>query len=201
MDSRFLGLIPYSSALASQADVLATVHAAALPGVILGFEALPVVTLGIRALGTDLLISRAELLARGFSVVAVDRGGQATLHNPGQLVIFPVCNMRAIGARSWVEGLAEVTRQCLLVFGIESHWQVRQPGLHTARGKIMACGVRLKRGVSTHGIAINVSNELADFSLIRACGIQNAPIDKMGDGLNPREVFDVWCNKFRVHWG
>jgi len=184
-----------------QADILATVHAAASPGVVLGFEALRVVTLGVRAAGADLVVSRSALESRGFAVVDVDRGGQATLHNPGQLVIFPVWEMRAIGARAWVEGLAEITRQCLLEFGVEAHWKDAYPGLHTSRGKIMACGVRLKRGVSTHGIALNVSNDLNEFSLIRACGVQNAPIDKLGDGRNLREVFDVWCNKFRAHWG
>ena len=197
MDSHYLGLISYASALVRQEDARQTLLQSGLSGVVLGFEPEPVITCGVRAADHDLEFSREEISRRGFSILPVDRGGQATVHNPGQLVIFPVWPIRAIGVRNWVMSLAEITRECLAEWKIEATWKDEQPGLHTCRGKIMACGVRVKQGISTHGIAINVRNDLADFRLIRSCGVQSAVIDRMGEEILLSDVYKVWTEKFR----
>jgi lipoyl(octanoyl) transferase len=201
MTSRFLGRIPFTQALAFEQDAFTTVLSAGLSGVILGFESDPVITRGVRASDADLILNRDAITARGFEICTVDRGGQATIHNPGQLVIFPIVNIRAVGARAWVESLAQVSRECLATFGIQSEWRESDPGLYTAKGKIMACGVRIRRGISTHGVSINVHNVLADFALIRACGVTNAPLDRMGEPFELQEVFNVWCAKFHEAHG
>lgn len=201
MTTRFLGRIPFSAALAHERDAWSTVVAAGSEGVVLGFESEPVITCGVRADDEDLILNRAQIAAAGFAIHRVDRGGQATIHNPGQLVIFPIVNVRSVGARAWVECLAEVTAETLFNFGVKCEWRADQPGLYTSRGKIMACGVRIRQGVSTHGIAINVSNRLEDFGLIRACGIFSAPIDRMGEGVALEDIFNVWCQNFHKTQG
>jgi lipoyl(octanoyl) transferase len=199
MDARFLGRIPFSEALQQEDEAFAAVLAKTSPGIILGFETDPVITLGRRASsGQDLLCDASELERLGFHVHHVDRGGQATIHNPGQLVIFPIWPVRAIGVRAWVESLAHITQLCLSEWNIESQWREKSPGLYTARGKIMACGVRVRRGISTHGLALNVNNQLTDFAMIRACGVHNAPVDRIARGANLASVFAQWTNKFRL---
>lgn len=194
MSFEFLGRAKYQTVLHRQQQWDST------SGSILGFEPEPVVTLGVRARGDqDLPFGSDKLKELGYSVLPVDRGGQATLHNPGQLVIFPVWPIREFGVRRWVEGLAEITRDCLANWGIVSEWDHARPGLYTSQGKIMACGVRIRRGMSTHGVAINVRNELADFALIRACGHSQMPMDKMAahvPDIQLREVFSRWMEEF-----
>jgi lipoyl(octanoyl) transferase len=201
MTAKYLGRIPYSQALLRQNDARQTILASDFKGVILGFESEPVITYGARAADCDFKFPRAELESRGFELLEVDRGGQATIHNPGQLVIFPVWAMRSIGARRWVESLAEITRLTLAQWNITSQWRDDQPGLHTAHGKIMACGVRIRQGISTHGVALNVHNNLADFALIRSCGISSAPLDRMGDGVDLPSIFAAWVDNFRSAHG
>lgn len=200
MTSEFLGRIPFAQALREEEAAFQLVKSGASAGVLLGFECEPVITLGVRASAADFLGSEDAVAARGFSIAKVSRGGQATLHNPGQLVIFPVCPINTIGARCWVQGLGMVTRAYLIERGLPCEWDEENPGLYTSGGKIMACGVRIRQGISTHGIAINVSNNLADFDLIRACGKERAPLDRMGLGFEPRSVFAGWVEKFLVHF-
>jgi lipoate-protein ligase B len=191
----FLGLIAFREALRRQEHHLHYVSQNS-DGVILGFECEPVITLGVRASESDLEASPEALNARGFSVERVDRGGQATVHNPGQLVIFPIVCVRDLGARHWVNFLLRVTRLTLRSFGCESECREGQPGLYTSRGKVASIGVRFRQGVSTHGVAINVHNELSDFGFIRACGIRRAPVDQLGGSFRLEEVFSRWLEIF-----
>ena len=200
MKSQFLGRVEFGEALRVQAEWHREILTATETGCVLGFECEPVITLGVRATAIDLVSSRAELAADGYAVMNVDRGGQATLHHPGQLVIFPLFSVRELGVRTWVEGLAEVSRQTLREWKIDAHWDEAFPGLYTARGKIMACGVRIRQGISTHGVAINVNNNLAEFSRIRACGASAARMDRIGDEAQPRAVFASWVDKFASHF-
>jgi lipoate-protein ligase B len=165
-------------------------------GVILGFECEPVITLGVRGSENDLEASPEALEARGFAVERVDRGGQATVHNPGQLVIFPIVAVHDFGARNWVNFLLRVTRLTLHSLGCESECREGQPGLYTNKGKVASIGVRFRQGISTHGVAINIHNELSDFGLIRACGIRRAPVDQLGGSFRVEEVFSRWLEIF-----
>lgn len=196
MDSRFLGWVSFAAALEIQENLWREARVSRA-GCLLGFESEPVITLGVRGeSATDVVGDYQDLQRRGFAIHTLDRGGQATIHNPGQLVIFPVCDVREIGVRRWIDHLAEVSVRTLRAFGVESHWNPDCPGLYTERGKIMSCGVRVRHGISTHGIAINVSNQLEDFSLIRACGVSGARVDRMGEGLCLSEIFARWVTEF-----
>jgi lipoate-protein ligase B len=195
----YLGKIALSRALARQEDAFGRVRAGG-PDLILGFEAdPPAITLGVRGnQGEDLLQPAEELRQAGFDLLQLDRGGQATLHGPGQLVIFPVVNIRRVGARAWVELLARVTRlMARRLAGQELRWNEAQPGLYENGDKIVAVGVRLRQGVSTHGLAINIRNDLGAFSRIRACGQAGARLGRLRTDLGLKEAFEFWCACFQ----
>jgi lipoate-protein ligase B len=196
MLERYFGKISFDEALRLEAAAFARVGAGGADE-ILAFETGPVVTLGVRALPEDLLWSEKELAQKGFEIRKLRRGGQATLHNPGQLVIFPIADIRRLGARAWVQLLLDVTARTLRAYGKEARCRKGQPGLYTAEGKIAAVGLRVQKGVSTHGISINVANDLADFAAIRACGVAGAPLDRVGNGAAPEAVFFSWLKNFK----
>jgi len=167
-----------------------------------GFEFQPVITLGKRAQKeSDLLESEILIKEKGFSVRHVDRGGEATLHAPGQLVVYPIVNLRELnmGARNYIEGLQITTMRLLNAYGIECGVKSGCPGVYTARGKIAFIGVRIQRGVSTHGLSINVRNDLNDFQSIRSCGVQRATLDRMIDwnaDASNNILFQQWSELF-----
>lgn len=131
-----------------------------------------VITLGKRGQSlTDVLTSMETLREKNIKIIATDRGGQATLHNPGQLVIYPIIPLRdwGIGVREYVECLERATAHFLAEYGMEVA-RGAEPGLYVGGQKIAAFGIRIDRGVSLHGLAININNDLESFSLIRQCG-------------------------------
>lgn len=191
MRFEYLDRVDFARALERQSEL----HAAAVKNsaydTVLGFEPLhPVITMGKRE-------AAQAPSSFGFQTFQLDRGGQSTIHNPGQLVIFPVCTVEE-GVRLWVEKLWQTTLTVLNEFGCPAAWDEACPGLYTARGKIVSLGVRVRGGVSTHGIAINVSNRLEDFQAIHACGVRDAKMDRMGTDIRLRDVFVRWCEIFEV---
>lgn len=197
MIARYIGQISFAEALCEQEEAWARVHAGG-PSEILGFESNPIVTLGARGdLARDLRTSAESIVEKGFEVLRVDRGGQATLHHPGQLVIFPIVEVREMGARRWSHYLAEITRKTLGHWGIDCRWDECRPGLYTKNGKIVSMGLRLRQGISTHGLAINISNDLSDFQMIRACGQDQTPLDRFPQPVDLAEVFQQWAARFQ----
>lgn len=159
------------------------------------------ITLGKRADPLkDIKASLKILREKNIQIVGVDRGGHATLHNPGQLVIYPHLNIRnrQIKVRNYVALIEATTKRFLRGFGIESATHGDEPGLFTARGKIAFFGVRVQRGMTSHGLAINVRNSLTDFSLIRSCGKSEETFSAMQDfGVNAplSYLFSRWCEE------
>ncbi len=165
-------------------------------GTVFGLQHPAVITLGKRG---DVL---KDVLDSSIEVVEVDRGGQATLHSPGQLVIYPVLHLRRLklGVRQYVEALEQTTIWALQQLGIEA-FTGPQAGVFTARGKIAFVGVRVRQGVSTHGISINFSNDLQLFKSIRPCGLCEASLDQVQnyvEGASLSEFFQVWARQFRL---
>ena len=195
MESEYLGRVPFARALARQEELWRRARDEG-HGTLLGFECdAPTITHGKRAAAADVLLPASELARRGFVSHVVDRGGQVTLHNPGQLVLFPVFPVREWGARRWVERLAETTRRTLAGRGLTASFDPCRPGLYSARGKVAAMGLRIRQGVSTHGVSINVTNDLGDFAWISPCGVRGAKLDRLGAGALP-ELFREWAENF-----
>ena len=171
-------------------------------GVVLGLEHPPVITLGRRgAEDQDVLGSRDELEQQGFDVITSERGGQGTLHEPGQLVIYPVLSLKAWGLRpkSYVNLLEKVTVNTLNHYGIKVFSKGREPGLFTRRGKLAFFGVRIAQGITSHGVAINITNPIRSFDWIRSCGHSKQTHDRMADwgvDATPKEIFQCWMNAF-----
>ncbi len=198
--AEFKGLSDYQDISAQQlgqADVIRgtkDIH-------VMGLEFHPVITLGVRG-SRDHDIAQPDI-DRKIPVVQTDRGGQATMHVPGQLVIYPMMDLKTygIGVRDFVCVMTKATSSALKKYGIES-FSGEAPGLYTTRGKIAFLGIRLDRGVVRHGLAINVSNDVSVFNAIRSCGVSAAALDRVQSygsvaSLSIETLFRDWIVEFQ----
>lgn len=132
----------------------------------------PVFTLGLNA-------SREHLLAPGdIPVVQIDRGGQVTYHGPGQLMIYPLLDLRraGVGVRPLVTALEQSVVDLAAEFGIEAASRCDAPGVYVDGVKLASVGLRIRRGASFHGMALNVDVDLEPFSRINPCGFSNLDV-------------------------
>ena len=200
LHARWLGFVDYLIGLrAHETDLLEN----GMRQTIFGMEHPLTITLGKRADPLkDIRASVMVLKSRSAQIVAVDRGGQATLHNPGQLVIYPHIHLPTwgLGVREYVHRLQEATLRLLVDYGVVATTVEREPGLYTERGKIAFFGLRIQNGWSSHGLALNVYNSLQDFDLIRACGQTDQKICAMAELTSITatlpELFEQWCGHF-----
>lgn len=165
-------------------------HAQVLAGgeeQILLVEHPPVITLGRRPGQEPHLIASPEVLAeRGVEVVQSDRGGDVTFHGPGQIVMYPILRLadHKLSVGSYVHLLEKVVIDLLAEYGIAAYADKTAVGVWTTHGnrppaKICAIGVRIKRGVSMHGLALNVTTDLNYFNLIVPCGLADRSVTSM----------------------
>lgn len=160
------------------------------PGLLLAGEFFNVITVGVRANPEHILDSEIK-------PVLTDRGGATTLHSPGQLVIYTIVNLKKhkVGVKQFIFDLLEISRLTLLHFGVLTRIDLDQVGLWTDDGKIGFCGIRIKNGISQHGIALNLSNDLKLFEQITSCGLSNVQFDKLDHHKKVKmDVFlRTWC--------
>ena len=198
-----LSILDYAQAWAEQERIHAEVLAGAEEAVLL-VEHPPVITFGRRAAdsASHLIASRESLAAAGVQVVESDRGGDITFHGPGQLVAYPIVRLadHRLSVGAYVKTLEHAAIDTLAEFGIPAELDPSAIGVWTrtsgplplagggenALAKICALGVRIKRGVSMHGIALNVTTDLSYFDLIIPCGLSNRPVTSMRQVLGER---------------
>ena len=147
----------------------------------------PVFTLGMNA-------DPAHLLAPGdIPVVQVDRGGQVTYHGPGQLVVYPLIDLRraGLGVRDLVTALEQAVIATAAVFGIVAATRPGAPGVYVEGAKLASVGIRVRRGASYHGAAINVDMDLGPFSRINPCGFEGLAMTQLAALGGPREIAAV----------
>ncbi len=174
---RRLDHVLYAAGLRMQQAMAEYVKEPGCPDQILVLEHNPVFTLGGNAVRDDIHVTDEFLQERGVEVHATDRGGQVTYHGPGQIVVYPICNLR--GGREdvgrLVRGLEEAMIRTAADYGITCFRIKAFPGVwvDTPRGqeKLGALGIHLRRWITTHGIAFNVAPNLAHFKWITPCGI------------------------------
>lgn len=150
--------------------------------VLLLVEHAPVLTLGRRAVAGHVLRPADELAARGIEVVAVERGGDVTYHGPGQLVAYPILDLRGFrtDVRWYSLALLDVVVRTLAAFGVTAEARagadtgVWAPTGAGGWGKVAALGVRIERWITYHGVALNVDPDLSAFDLIVPCGLAGA---------------------------
>lgn len=174
------GLTPYQHAWQLQQRIAAGVREGADPTLIL-LEHPPVYTLGVRGKAENILLSQETLLSRGAEVRRTDRGGDVTFHGPGQLVGYPIIDLRAYGQGPvwYVRTIEALLIEVLARFGIVGSRFPGRPGVWVAGEKIAAIGVRVSRGVTTHGFALNVNTDLTYFQHIIPCGLADADVTSM----------------------
>ena len=147
----------------------------------------PVFTMGMNA--------RPEhLLAVGdIPVVDIDRGGQVTYHGPGQLVVYPLLDLsrRALGVRALVEGIERAVIDTLAAWHIEAHGKREAPGVYVDGRKIASVGLRIRRGRSYHGLALNVAMDLEPFARINPCGYAGLQMTQLSALGGPADVHVV----------
>jgi len=141
----------------------------------------PVLTLGANYHEENLLLTADEYQALGIDVIRTDRGGDVTYHGPGQIVIYPIFDLERHGRdlHRWMRQLEETMIVTLAHFGICGERRSVYTGAWVGDEKVAAIGVKIRRWVSLHGIALNVNNDLAPFSQIVPCGIQDFGVTSM----------------------
>ena len=176
--ARWLGRIDYGEALTLQKGLVTERAEGRIDDQLLLLEHPAVLTLGRGSDPAHVRADAATLAARGIEVVRVERGGEVTYHGPGQLVAYPIVALarRGLLVRPFVRALEAAMSATCAAQGVSAGRRDGQPGCWcdpdgpTPR-KIGALGLRVERGVSYHGVALNVSTDLADFELIDACGM------------------------------
>ncbi len=178
IESRWLGRIPYRDAWELQKRLASVRADGAIPDQLLLLEHPAVLTLGRGADPSHILAGEETLAVRGIEVLRVERGGEVTYHGPGQLVAYPIVRLadRQLLLRPFVRALEAALAATCASFGVEAGRRDGHPGCWVDGDgpdprKIGALGVRVERGTSYHGVALNVDVALADFELIDPCGM------------------------------
>ncbi len=194
-----LGTIPYRDALAVQADIRARRRAEEQPDTLLLLEHPPVYTRGRRARDGELTLGEDFYRAQGIEIVPTDRGGKVTYHGPGQLVGYPIMRVGDIGGHLRTMEAAIVA--ALAGHGIEARSRCEEgidyTGVWVEDRKIASIGVHVSRGVSTHGFAVNVVNDLEPFSWIVPCGLSGVRMTSVARELGgePEGGFDAFAQR------
>jgi lipoyl(octanoyl) transferase len=203
----YLGRMGYDEALRVQAELVELCHQGRIENVLLLLEHPPVLTLGRNAHRSNVLASDALLASRGITIHEIDRGGDVTYHGPGQLVGYPIFDLRSLrnasggrlGPVDFVRMMEEALIRLCAAYGVQAGRIKGLTGvwcpadgrlLDESRGtttkasagpeaKICAIGIHVSRGITSHGFAFNVTTNLDDFKLIIPCGIPDHPVTSL----------------------
>lgn len=202
-----LGRIAYRDALDIQMQRSRARKEGRVPDTLFTLEHDPVITLGKRAKDSDVLVSEDGLKAQGIDLVHVDRGGEATWHGPGQLVLYPIIHIQEqeIYVSDLVRGLAGCIREYLESHQIHSRWDNDHPGIWVEDRKIAAVGMRIERGVSRHGAALNLNTAQDAFSVIVPCGLPEFGVTSVaqesGENISIESASHDLSARFAAHFG
>jgi lipoyl(octanoyl) transferase len=201
-----LGTVDYATGLRLQHSLVEMRKSGAVGDVLLLLEHTPVITLGRNAKADNVVASPQLLAQRGVELFECDRGGDVTFHGPGQLVGYPIFDLRGftprLGAVDYVRRIEEVLIRTCADFGIGAERVSKLTGVWTEpvaaelappedgaspvatqvpQAKIAAIGVHISRGVTSHGFALNINTDLDYFNLIIPCGIATKPVTSMSN--------------------
>ena len=179
---RRAGIVPYTEALEMQRALVEERRAGRVPNLLLLLEHPPVITLGVRGSSRAHITATDALLAsRGIDVHDTGRGGDVTYHGPGQIVAYPVLDLRPnrCDVHRYVRDLEEVMIRVCADYGVTAGRVAGLSGAWVDSEKIGAVGVRISRWITSHGFAFNVNTKLDDFQLIIPCGIADRGVTSL----------------------
>jgi len=197
-----LGLIDYGEALDLQRQFWLRRVEGELPDLLLLLEHPHVFTLGRRGNRSHLIVSPEVLEAIKIRIFHVERGGDITYHGPGQMVVYPILDLKDYGYRliRYVDQLEEVILHVLKDFGIEGRRDPSNRGVWVEGEKIASVGVAIKRWVSFHGIALNYQTDLKYFDLIHPCGLEGKKMTTMEKILGKKISRESLSEKIIFHF-
>ena len=201
--------MPYGEALALQKNLVADRQSGTVPDLLLLLEHPHVVTVGVGARRSlkNLLVSESVLRESGVELHQAPRGGDVTYHGPGQLVGYPILDLRPdrCDVHRYVGDLEEVLIRTAGAFGVQARRDSGLTGIWVGNDKLAAIGVRVSRWVTSHGFALNISTDLGYFDLIRPCGIEGRGVTSLarltGVPVQMGEVTTVLVEAFEAVFG
>ena len=197
-------MVPYEEARRLQQEVEGARQAGAVPDVLLLLEHPPVYTKGRRATADELPMGEDWYRMQGIDVVETDRGGRVTYHGPGQLVGYPIMSLKPYrdDVHEYIRRMERVIIGALCDWGVEAEVVEGLTGVWTPeRRKIGSIGVHVNRGVTTHGFAINVNNDLQPFEWIVPCGIESCRMTSLTRELSAEQDLDAFATTVRDRFG
>jgi lipoyl(octanoyl) transferase len=202
------GLVPYETALALQAEMVAARKAGTIADTLILLQHPPVITLGVKVRQSreHVLASDDDLRQRGIALFEAGRGGDVTYHGPGQLVGYPILDLKPdrMDAHRYVRDLEQALIGVCADFGVSATRKPTLTGVWVGEEKVAAIGVRLSRWVTSHGFALNVATDLGHFGLIVPCGISDRGVTSLErlvgnappmDGVEDRVIHHI-CQVF-----
>jgi lipoyl(octanoyl) transferase len=197
------GLLPYEEGVAVQRRVESARQDGAIPDVLLLVEHPPVYTRGRRSTPDELPMGVEWYEMQGIEVLDTDRGGRVTYHGPGQLVAYPIVSLRPYGddVHEYVRGLERVAISALAAQGVEAGTIDGLTGIWVGERKIGSIGVHVSRGVTTHGLAINVNNDLQPFEWIVPCGIDDCRVTSVTRELGAEQDLGAFADTVAERYG
>lgn len=130
----------------------------------------------------------SNILNKACDIIQTDRGGDVTYHGPGQLVAYPIINLkkRKIGVKSYVKMIEQLISNTLMYYGLETHVPIKETGVWVEDKKIASIGIHVSRGVTMHGLAVNISTDLSYFDNIISCGIEGVKMTTIDKELGKK---------------
>jgi lipoyl(octanoyl) transferase len=199
-----LGLRPYDDARRLQVEVATARQHGRIPDTLLLLEHPPVYTKGRRTTADELPMGEDWYRRQGIDVVDTDRGGRVTYHGPGQLVGYPTVSLRPYGddVHEYIRRMERVIVGALGNWGVEAEVVDGLTGVWTPeRRKVGSIGVHVSRGVTTHGFAINVNNDLQPFEWIVPCGIESCRMTSLSRELGAEQDLGAFATTVRDRFG
>lgn len=190
----YLGVVPYGHALQLQDKLRQARAEGKIPDVLILLQHPPVFTIGRFRGEEDLIATPERLKQAGIAVFHTNRGGSITYHGPGQLVGYPILDLKenGLGVRDYIWKLEEVIIRLLLSLGIKGHRVDKYAGVWVGDSKICSIGVHVSHHITMHGLALNVNTDLRHFDYINPCGIRGNVMTSLAKLLgHPIEVEDV----------
>jgi lipoyl(octanoyl) transferase len=197
------GTVPYEEAREAQRELEGRRQRGEISDVLLLLEHPPVYTRGRRSTPDELPMGVEWYEMQGIEVRDTDRGGRVTYHGPGQLVAYPIVSLAPYGddVHEYVRRLEKVMIGALAEHGVEAGLSEGLTGVWVGDRKIGSIGVHVSRGVTTHGLAVNVNNDLQPFEWIVPCGIQGCAVTSLGRELGAEQDLDAFAATVSERFG